>query len=138
MSANPFTAVNHERHTLRRHVLRIRNLERRPGGQGSRRIFGQVSSSSTGGPDSDGILEAGSADWTVAGEDDGNWAITFDPPFASAPTVVASENGDTTDPPSFVQVTSIAEDGTGCTVTTYDKTGDVSNDRGFNFIALGS
>src|SRR5438067_2194352 len=104
MSANPFTALNHERHTLRRHVLRIRNLERRPGGAGSRRVYGQIDGASTTPHD------AGSTDWTVDTDFDGTWTITFDPPFNEAPTVVATENETSTEPPNHVQVGAITTD----------------------------
>jgi hypothetical protein len=129
MSANPFPAANHGPHTLKKHVLRIRNLERRPGGAGSRRVYGQIDSGSTTPHDE------GSSDWTVDTDFAGTWTITIDPPFQVLPTVVCSENETTTDPPSFIQVTSVALDT--IVVQTFDKTGTLDDDRGFNFQALG-
>lgn len=131
MSANPFPAANHGPHTLKKHVLRIRNLERRPGGAGSRRVYGQIS-------EDPGalVLDAGSDDWTAVTDDAGTITITVDPPFAVVPTVVASENGTTAEPPSFVQVYSATEDT--IVIHTYDKTGVLSDDRGFNFQAIGA
>jgi len=129
MSANPFPAGNHGPHTLKKHVLRIRNLERRPGGAGSRRVYGQIDSGSTTPHD------PGSFDWTVDTDFGGVWTITVDPPFNVIPTVVASENETTTDPPSFIQVSSVTEDT--IVVLTYNKDGVLDSDRGFNFQALG-
>ena len=102
---------------------------------GPRIVRGDIAESTTSGPDSDGILDPGSGDWTVTGDDGAHWTVTFDPPFSFRPTVVASENESTTVPPSFIQVTGVAVDS--FTVTTYDSSGSESNDIGFGFHAIG-
>jgi len=131
MSANPFTHLNQERHTLRRHVLRIRNLERRPGGAGSRRVYGQIGIG--GGTDP---LDPGSGDWTVdPGDDSGTFTITIDPPFVETPTPIVCENEASTNPPNLIHVASVSVDT--LVVETYDLTGTLTNDIGFNFELLG-
>lgn len=101
-----------------------------------RASFGQVAEATTAGPNSDGIQDPGSGDWTVSGDDAGNWTVTFNTPFESLPTILTSENETTTSPPSFVQITSVTTGSFG--VTTYELTGLVSDDVGFNFIAIGT
>ena len=102
-------------------------------------VYGQVANSTTGGPNSDGILDPGSGDWTVTGDDSGNWTVTFGTSFSEIPTVVASENQDTTNPPSFIQVTGVSA--SDFTIQTWQGQGDppiLSNDIGYNFHAVGT
>lgn len=136
MSANPFIAVNHERHTLRRHVLRIRNLERRPGGAGSRRVYGAIDGGNNDDGFGAGILNPGSEDWTVETDGSGTWTITFDPPFNEKPVVVATSNETTTSPPADMSI--VDRDVDHVTIAAWRVSGlDVEDDIGFDFIALG-
>jgi len=81
-----------------------------------------------------GIL-GGSGDWDVSGDGAGNFTVTFNAPFANPPTVVASENETTTSPPSFIQVFNVTA--ADFDVVTYNDSGVVDEDIGFNFIAVG-
>jgi len=101
-----------------------------PGVNTWRNVFGQIDGSSTT------PLDPGSGDWTVTEDFAGTWTITVDPPFGGIPTVVASENGSTTNPPSWIQVWSATVDT--IVVKTYDHAAALSDDIGFNFIAVGS
>ncbi len=94
-------------------------------------VFGQVD-----GVDGD-IEDPGSGDWTVETDFAGTFTITVDPPFDAIPTVVASDNGTTTNPPGYVQVLSATVDT--IVVLTYDHSDPpvLSDDVGFNFVALG-
>ena len=91
--------------------------------------FGQINGSSTD------PFDPGSGDWTVDTDFDGIWTITFLRPFNGPPTVVVCENETTTLPPSFIQVWSASADTV--VVYTYDITGTLSDDIGFNFVAVG-
>jgi hypothetical protein len=135
MSANPFPQANHGPHTLKKHVLRIRNLERRPGGAGARRVFGAVN-----GGDGDGTIEvAGSADWTVVGDGSGEYTVTIDPPFFERPTIGVFPNDTTTNIPHDAPRLTDRGDGSYFKVVTYneDGSGTEEDDIGFDFIAMG-
>lgn len=111
------------------HSYDIERLKRRlgPTTNGSPRIvFGQIDGSSTT------PLDPGSGDWTVDTDYAGTWTITIDPPFSVPPAVHATENG-SIDPPNWVQVASRTVDT--IVIKTYDRSGALADDIGFDFDA---
>jgi len=93
-------------------------------------VYGGVDGS-TGDPSN-----TGSGDWSSVTDFAGEFTITFDPPFADVPAVVVSENETSTVPPNHIQKWSVTEDT--LVVKTYDITGALVDDTGFDFIAHGS
>jgi len=115
------------------HGYEIERLKRRlappQNGVNPRIAFGQIDGSGS-------ILDAGSGDWTVETDYAGTWTITFDPPFDAAPTLHLTVNETTTVVPASAFPYSRAVDAV--VVKTYDGTGTLSDDIGFDFDAKGA
>lgn len=117
------------------HRYEIDRLKRRlapPQGSVNPRIsFGQVD----GGGDPQ---DAGSGDWTVETDFAGNWTVTFDPPFAAAPTVglFANETTSLGSPGQEIKLELISRAADSLIIATY-REGALDDDIGFDFIAVG-
>lgn len=92
------------------------------------------------------IEDAGSGDWTVASTGTGLYTVTFDPPFASVPTVVFSATNNNaahggapaTNPlPYFVEQDTDGVAADHVDVLTFALDGS-SDDGSFSFIAIGT
>jgi hypothetical protein len=115
----------------RNHEERITALERSPGNAGGPRIsFGQVYD--------DGVeIDPGSGDWTGSAPSASIVRITFTPPFATPPAVVAmandQNNGIDPGPTAVIRQQAVAVDHVDIANVAAD-----SSSYGFNFIAIGT